>query len=180
MQKITAKDLERIKKLKALGWSLREIGDDIGVSASTIKRYVPGEGVEPQALPQDKPPAPPPEPSEPEPPGEPLTADQLSAWVGEQVRRQRDEASRCAAQQDSVGQQRAAKLMAMFAAMAKRMMPAEDEKEFVRVRVADMEAAAQQTRADLERMLEAGTDPLPFSQTSPAKAWIQRLLLRLS
>lgn len=176
-RKVNGPQRERIEKLAALGWTVRSIADEMGLSHGTIHRYMPKAGeAAPAPAPREPAPPTPPEPED----TEPLTADQLSAWVGEQVRRQRDEASRCATDGDSVGQQRAAKLMAMFAAMAKRMMPAEDERDIVRVRVADMEAAAQQTRSDLERMLEAGSDLLPLSQQSPAQAWIRRLRLALS
>jgi hypothetical protein len=176
-QKVTLTHRRRIAKLAGMGWTIRQIAEDIGLSHGTVGRYMPKRGEPP-----DPDPPPPPPPAPPEEPDEPLSAEQLSAWVGEQVRRQRDEASRCAAVGDGVGQQRAAKLMAMFAAMARRMMPDEEDRDTVRVRVADMEAAAQQTREDLERILravveeqEAGTDPLPFGEMSPAQGWIRRL-----
>ena len=188
-QKVTLTHKRRIAKLAGMGWSVRQIAEDIGLSHGTIHRYMPKPVKPGEDVAHEEPEPQPPPPPVPEVPEEPLTAEQLSSWVGEQVRRQRDEAARCAANGDAVGQQRSAKLMAMFAAMAKRMMPPEDDREIIRVRVTDMEEAAQQTRDDLARMLaaaaestEAGTDPDPFRRQdlSSAQSWIRKLLSLVS
>jgi hypothetical protein len=181
-QKVTPRIRKRIAELAAKGWSVRQISEDVGLGTSTIQRHKPDSpGARP---PREAPePLPPPE-SLPDEPGEPLTAAQLQGWVGDQVRRQREEAARCGAGGDSVGQQRAAKTMAMFAAMLQRMLPKAEDGNVVRVSVDEMEAAAQQTRDDLHRLLTRELERMreaapggdrPFSQVSLAQSWIRRL-----
>lgn len=182
-QKATPRIRRRIAELAAQGWTVRQIADEVGLGVATVQRHKPDPTAAPQPSRARVESSAPPEPSPPLPeePGEPLTSGELQGFVSEQVRRQRDEAARCAALGDTVGQQRAAKAMATFATMAQRMLPRADEAGVVRVRPEDMAAAAQQTRDDLQRLLArelergAAASESPFGQTSPAQAWIRRL-----
>ena len=178
--KLTPTAKATIKKLRASGLSARDIAPKVGLSKSSVIAYLATLASPVPAAPVVHAPVAP----VLEEPGDPLTSEELQALVSEQVSRQRDEAARCAAVGDAVGQQRAAKAMAAFATMLARMLPRGDDAGVIRVRGEDMAAAAQQTRDDLHRLLDRELERMreaapggdrPFAQVSLAQSWIRRL-----
>jgi hypothetical protein len=146
----------RIAKLHRAGHSVREIAAATDVPKTTVARDLARLGAG-RGSRRVLTPAPPPAPVAAEPvtpAGPPPTDEEIGAWLGEQIRDQR-QAAEAARRTDPVLFQRASRGLLAAATLRARMRARDpDDGEVIRVTTSSVEAAAERCRARLRHYVE--------------------------
>ncbi len=160
----------KILRLAAQGLSEREIVPMVGFSKGTVGAVIRDARARGRLGPVNAPTsAPAPEPAAvvtqeaapvgPTEPAAPMDAAEFGAWLSGQLRAQQSEADRCRVAGDTVGAQRASRLAVSLAGLlSKHQTRTTDERDIVKVKVSEIDAAAEQTRERMHRTVEAILD----------------------